>query len=840
MAKKQKKNIAPASAPAESKPAAKPVVQKTQAPKQTSKSNLPEFTPVADFFDKAGGKAWLIAAGILAFIAVVVFRDYLFQSKLYMFKDIACDSYNLSYPNLYNTADYIAHYGIPKWSFKSGMGQSLFPFCVRDPFDFFLYFTGKNGVVYWLGFFEFIKVLIAGTIFYFYLKQLSLTSFTATVGAMMFTFCSFMMEGSAWYIFTFEAMNFALLLLAFELLFQKGNWYLFPIAIFGIGISMPFNLYVYGLFIAFYSVLRHLQVGTFDFKKIGGLYLQMLGLGVLGLILSGPFLLENIVQLIESPRGSGNSSLSAMLMAAPMFDMADKMEFGTGMMRLFSTDMMYSGDAFKGWQNILEAPMYYCGLPALLLMPQVFPFLEKRVRNTFLVFLAIWVLPMIFPYFRRAFWLFTGDYYRAYSFFVGVVFILYGLQALDYIIKKGKINLPILAGSLGLYLVLLYYPYFEDKDFVNPAMQVFAAVMLLGYAVVIFMMGRKGENVNLRYIMMGMLVVELLYMAGTTIGERNAMTPEEQVAKKGYNDYTVDAISFINKNDKSFFRVDKAYSSGLSRFATMNDAMVQDFYGTCSYNPFNQLYYIKFLQEFGVAQKGNELDSRWARNLISKPILECENQVKYMLGKGNNINPFWRIMCDSIATFGDVKVFKNKNYLPLGYAYDKYIKESNFEKLSSVQKEFISLRASILDDKDITKVPGMKEMLPSDTFSLYIFTPDTLTNEINALRRDTLVITKFNDNNIEGKVAATEDELLYLSVPYDGGWTLKVDGQPKDKIVVDGGMTGVFLNKGQHQVSMSFDLRYFNKGVYMGLFGIALFAGLWFWTKKKPRGEASA
>jgi uncharacterized membrane protein YfhO len=260
--------------------------------------------------------------------------------------------------------------------------------------------------------------------------------------------------------------------------------------------------------------------------------------------------------------------------------------------------------------------------------------------------------------------------------------------------------------------------------------------------------------------------------------------------------------------------------------------MVQDFNGTCSYNPFNQLYYIKYLQLFNIAQKGNELDSRWARNLISKPILESESQVKYMLAKGNNINPFWRVMCDSLGTVGDVKIFRNKDYLPLGYTYHQYMTESSFQRLSPIQKELSSLTAVILPDDGVKNVPGLREFNPADTLPIFLFSADTLAARIGVLKQDSLTITRFDDNHVEGNIAAAQDELLYLSIPYDGGWSLKVDGQPREKFIVNGGMTGIFLSKGNHKVALAFELRYLAKGIYMSMFGVLLFAGLWFAEKK--------
>jgi uncharacterized membrane protein YfhO len=103
------------------------------------------------------------------------------------------------------------------------------------------------------------------------------------------------------------------------------------------------------------------------------------------------------------------------------------------------------------------------------------------------------------------------------------------------------------------------------------------------------------------------------------------------------------------------------------------------------------------------------------------------------------------------------------------------------------------------------------------------------------------VISKLTETNIAGKVNASENKMLYLSLPYDKGWQLKVDGQVRDKNLVFAGMTGVFLTRGQHSIELVYDLRYFNKGLIMGFIGIIISLALWLYEtrSRKRRVEAA-
>lgn len=797
-------------------------------------NNKPEGTTAAvkDFFEHLGNKAPLLALGLILFIGFIVFKDFLLFEKAYTFKDIGSDSYNSSYPFLCHEAEYISKYGIPKWSFSFGMGQSMFPFMFRDPFDIFLYLVGKDHILYGLMYKELAKIVLGGLVFFYYLKMLNRSDYSAIIGSMLFAFCGFNVLGSAWYLFSFESFNIALILLAYERLVAKQNWYLFPIAIFLICLSQPFNLYVYSIFIIIYTLLRHVQTDKFTPKAIGNTVGQMIGLGLIGILLSAPFFIENIFQLLESPRGGGTNSYANLLSGAPMFNVADPMQMGTSIMRFFSSDILGNGTDFKGWTNYLEAPLFYCGLPCLLLMPQVFQFLEKKVKTAFIICITLWLLPIIFPYFRWAFWLFTGDYYRIYSFFVGFFFIYYSLLALDMILAKRKINVIILIATAVILFGLLHYPFFEDSEIVNPMISVFVTIMLICYSALLFFMGKPGSGLYLKYGFFAALVVELLFLSNITVNDRKAITKEDVAARSGYNDYTTEALDYINKNDKSFFRIDKTYASSPAMHFSLNDALAQGYRGTSGYNSFNQQYYIFYLQLMGISNRDLEIESRWAMGLGSRTILETENRVKYMLAK-TSINPLWYLVCDSLTTIGDVKIFRNKYVLPVGYTYDHYIKESTFEKLVIQQKDFTTLQAVVIKDDEIAKFPGLTEFQLKDTISGAAFTIPLYAQRIGELKKDSLTITKFDETLLSGNITVNGDKLLYLTIPIDPGWTLRVDGQVTDKLVVDAGMTGVMLKKGPHTIEMKYELRYFSKGLMLTLLGILLYAGLWLYMKKK-------
>lgn len=808
-----------------------------------TKETITSIASVPDFFENLGNKSYFLALSLILFIAFFVFKDFLLLKNVFQFKDIGSDTLNGMYPYYHHYADYIQKNGWPQWSFAEGMGQGILSGFLRDPFQLIAMLIGPQSMPKIFIYIIVLEIIIAGSIFYFFLKALKTTNYSAIIGTLLFSFCGFMIIGSCWYLFTFEALNVALLLLGFERIYQKNKWFLFALGIFLAAISFPVNLFTYGLFILFYGAFRFLQENDFDKKKFFGLYGKLIMAGAIGLLISGPLLLENIFQVLESPRGSGGDSYFNKLVNSALFATSNKVEFGSSVMRMLSSDILGSGNSFSGIQNFLEAPFSYCGLISLLLMSQVFPLISKNIRKWYITLLIIWLTPTFFPYFRYAFWLFSGDYYRAYSFFLSLVFILFSVHALDLILKYKKVNLIALISTLLLWLILSSISYKSNITYPNGQQGIqelksddtiafFVRMFLVFYSILIFMLGKSKNINNIKYILLIMVVFELTYLSQFSANRRSIVSTNDLKEKIGYNDYSIEAIKYIKEKDVSFFRVDKSYYSGGAMHGSITDHKVHSYYGTSSYNSFAQINYINYMRAYNVIDKNNEFASRWVDGLISRPFLESLNHVKYVLTKDVSKNPVWSNTHDSVAKFGDVVVLKNKFNLPLGYTYNQYISQADFDLLSNIQKDLVSLKACVLSEKEASNSVGLKRFSLKDTIGLNQFTWDFLKNAVDSLKYESLKTSLFTENKIEGNISISKNKIMYLSFPKDKGWHLKLDGKETETILVNNGMTGIYLYSGNHSINLEYHSRFLYKGLILSLLGIITAGIFWFLIKK--------
>lgn len=790
------------------------------------------FSFIPDLEEWLAGKEIYILLSLICLIGFFVFKDFFLLKKIYFYKDIGSDSVNLNYPYLMHVSHYVKSDGLLRWSFNQGLGQCLFGSLPSGTFFGLLLLLPPSLILEGVFFVEFIKIVLAGSFFFLYLRMLSLSRFSSVLGSIMFAYSGYMILGSCWQGFSMEVMLAAFFLYAFERYFIQKSWFLFPIAIALLSICQPFLLYLYSVFLLIYVPFRFFDSTTSPHPRLLPLFLKLAGLGLLGMAMGAFFMFSNVLQLLQSPRVAGTASYSNLLSSRPLFYFAPYLANVTAILRFFSNDMLGTGSNFKGWYNYLEAPLFYCGLPCLLLLPQIFISLNAKRKAIYSFVLLLWVLPIIFPWFRHLFWGFTGDYYRSFSFFVAIFMLFFSLHALHFIEKTTRVNLMVLVVTLGALLFVLFFPYFKLDSPVNEKLNVWAAGFLIAYARIIYSMGRANTQRLAQLIFIGLLAIELIVFSSITVNNRPVVTRDELRQKVGYNDYSVDAVASLNSIDKGFFRMAKYYSSGPSVHSSINDGLAQGYKGISSYYPFNQIYFIKFLHEIGVINAKEEWTTRWARGLEDRPLLHAVLNVKYALAKDINEKSL-KGGYHLINQFGDVNVLQNDFNLPFGFTYDAFMPLEEFRKLSKEQKDIALLQACVLDKKDEGVFGELRRIEAGDIKTS--LTPLEHRASIDHLGTEAFSMVRQNQNHIQGTITVSKKKVLFFSIPYDKGWIIHVDGKKVKPYLVNIGFIGIPLEPGKHTIHLHYRPPLLIPGAFVSLLGILVYLGLFFEKGSKVR-----
>lgn len=250
-----------------------------------------------------------------------------------------------------------------------------------------------------------------------------------------------------------------------------------------------------------------------------------------------------------------------------------------------------------------------------------------------------------------------------------------------------------------------------------------------------------------------------------------------------------------------------SYSHNMSLFYQLNGVMTYD----STYSPsFNQLREL--------APQVRDFESDWIFNITDPDLIEFLS-VKYAIVTQESELPStgsWRLLTDSYRN--SLKVYRNDAYRPLGTTYSDVI------SIDTLIHDY-DTDLSLLNQKIIAKeedVEAIRSCLRSDSVSV-------------------LENIHYQHNSLTGYLTCEDRSFLVLSLPYDEGWNILVNGREVPVYEVNGGFIGVPVDAGDNQFEMYFVPKGLKAGVLIsGFSGVAIiFLSFIQWKKGKrqPRRQ---
>ncbi|MCR5177745.1 MAG: YfhO family protein [Lachnospiraceae bacterium] len=172
----------------------------------------------------------------------------------------------------------------------------------------------------------------------------------------------------------------------------------------------------------------------------------------------------------------------------------------------------------------------------------------------------------------------------------------------------------------------------------------------------------------------------------------------------------------------------------------------------------------------------------------------------------------------------DFAIYRNTNYIPMGFTFDNYVRRSDFDLLDKADADQLLVRAIILDDEDADGFDDILEELPDAEYSM-IMSDDYFAME--CARRRESACTSFEPDT-RGFSATTSDlpaeNLVFFSVPASKGFTAKVDGKKTQIIKADYGLMAVRVPAGVHEIRVNYRPAGRTGGIILEVFAIMLLA----------------
>jgi len=779
-----------------------------------------------------------VFSALFLFSIFVIYRNYWTLEHLFIFKDIGSDTYNTFLSTYIQRARLLHHHEGIYYSLYSGMGRatdnSIFMF-IRAPFQslFFLLPPEKTGFgIFFILMFE---LIISAFLFYQYLNLVLSDKKVVIVGALFLSFSAVITLGGTWYLQFYNILTFIFLLWAFEKWNTQKKYIWFPFALFFVfetkGIVF---VAIYLLFIFFYSLFRYFEEKDFVLKDFIKHYTRLGALTILGLAMNAYFGYHSISTLLEQPRVTGEYSQLNKNASQSIFHLGSKQMYITEVMRTMGNNLMGSGKVFrqtqqngqrylvpdfKGWQyNYFEAPWMYLGLLSLILFTQIFTIGNKRQKISRAVFLALWMLPLIFPYFRKAFWGFAGDYYRFESLYYVFPMFYFSMRFLST--PNAKLNVKLLIATTLFWLLFLVFPYNRQlKASLETNALFITGFILIAEAFSLYFLYKKNFREWAFIAIILLVLTEIYYNSSAAVNDRMVVSKAEYKAKLGYNDFTVDALKWLKIQDSAkFYRINKDYQSGIAVHGSMNDAQAQGYFGTKSYKSFQQPNYLRALEKFNVIKPHDETAGRWAIGFSTRPILQIMAHTKYNLSKSSQPD-FLRFGYQQINQLGDVKILKNKYFFPLGYTYNSFITEKEHQKLNQVQKDFTALRTCIVDSSELLNLNRLMHFDLKDTLASYNW--NNIQAFTDSATKEHLQITYFKHDDIRGNIELTTLKVIFFAIPFDESWQLFDRGKSVKIFRANYGFVGALLPAGKHELQLKFYSKTLNTNL--------LYVSLFFW-----------
>lgn len=122
----------------------------------------------------------------------------------------------------------------------------------------------------------------------------------------------------------------------------------------------------------------------------------------------------------------------------------------------------------------------------------------------------------------------------------------------------------------------------------------------------------------------------------------------------------------------------------------------------------------------------------------------------------------------------------------------------------------------------------------------YSFDEEYFSDLINELSQNTLHIETMETDYLFGKVTADKDGYLILSIPYDPGFEIWVDGVKTEAALFEDMMIAVPLTQGEHVIELSYYPQGMTAGILITLMSVTLFTIIFVVERKKKKEIVSS
>lgn len=191
-----------------------------------------------------------------------------------------------------------------------------------------------------------------------------------------------------------------------------------------------------------------------------------------------------------------------------------------------------------------------------------------------------------------------------------------------------------------------------------------------------------------------------------------------------------------------------------------------------------------------------------------KYLFDNDHDEKYFAGEdfSNPAMPGW-------VYYGNANgfdIYENLNYIPMGFAYDQYVTEFQYWGATEKQRELLLLKGILLSNEQAELWGDMLEPIVLDDYKF-----DEESFHADCAERAEVTCTAFTYSNtgFSATISTPRDVPVFFSIPYESGWSARVNGQPVEIQKVNVGFMAIRVNAGEN---IRIEFTYQTPGLMLG------------------------
>lgn len=795
----------------------------------------------------------LLAFGLVFGLALVMFLPFLLTTHGYFTYYGDFNAQQISFYRLAHDAVRAGEWGF-NWNTDLGVnfiGSYSF-YLLGSPFFWLTIPFPSAAVPYMMAPLLILKMSLMSLGAYLYLKRFVKAEY-AVLGAILYAFSGFSIYNIFFNHFHEAMVYLPFILLGLERHLKDGKHGMFGIFIFLSAINNYYFFIGQAIFLLIYFVIRAWSgEWQLNAKKVVGVFLE----AALGTCAAGVLLLPSFFAVIQNNR-TGNlvAGWDALYYTKPqrLWDILHSFFFPPDI----PARPNFFPDADNKWSSMSA------WLPMVGATGAIAYFQYKSHKDWLHRLLIVLAVCAIIPIFNAAFQLFNSQYYARWFYMFTLMLIVATVKALeDSEPREDGGATPVhwgrafgwSAGVIVFFTVMVglipnnWKP--EDGNYVfgrenTPEMfwayVVIALIGLVAFAVMLFLRKRAKETF-FRWTALTLSVLCLGY-SWVMMGQGHGVSVyvPEFVVQRAIEG--IDKVHLPTDATGEFVRLDSPDCIDnlgiywerpcINAFHSIVPGSVQEFYGTIGIQrsvgsrPETEHYALRSLTSVRyVVDYSNKEEPRYQK-ASDKYFADSSSQTKM---------PGYHYVTDTNGFF----VYENENYIPMGFTYQSYVTRTEYESLSTADRELLLLRALVVENEDEYKVSAYLKHLD---VTLQGFSYERFVLDCRDRQAGAATDFKTNKHGFTASATLNEDNLLFFSVPFEKGWSATVNGKPVNILKADAGFMAVPCSAGVCEVEFTYKTPGLAGGAVATLGGaaaLALFVIFWgkvpdSWLKKKTK-----